>query len=100
MIVEGRVSLIQWDDMGGFTESGYRMKDGTEHKAELVVLATGSKGFEHAVETLFGQTVLERIGKIWGFEDNQELPNMWIATPQPGICFTAGAFSQCRICSK
>ena len=54
MIVEGRVSLIQWDDIEGFTESGYRMKDGTEHKAELVVLASGFKGFEHGVETLFG----------------------------------------------
>ena len=100
LIVEGRVSLIQWDDMEGFTESGYRMKDGTEHKAELVVLATGFKGFEHAVETLFGKTVLERIGQIWGFDDNQELANMWMATPQPGIWFTAGSFSQCRVFSK
>ena len=86
--------------MEGFTESGYRMKDGTEHKAELVVLATGFKGFEHAVETLFGKTVLERIGQIWGFDDNQELANMWMATPQPGIWFTAGSFSQCRVLSK
>ena len=100
LIIEGRVGLIQWDDMETFTPTGYRMKDGTERGAELVVLATGYKGFEHAVETLFGETVLERLGQIWGFDAGQELANMWMATPQPGLWFTAGAFSQCRIFSK
>jgi cation diffusion facilitator CzcD-associated flavoprotein CzcO len=100
LIVEGRVGLIQWDDMETFTEAGYKMKDGEEHQADLVILATGYKGFEHAVETMFGETVLERLGQIWGFDAGQELANMWMATPQPGLWFTAGAFSQCRFFSK
>ncbi|MBT6095373.1 MAG: NAD(P)/FAD-dependent oxidoreductase [Rhodospirillaceae bacterium] len=100
LIVEGRVGLTQWDDMEGFTADGYAMKDGTQRNADLIVLATGFKGFEHAVETMFGTTVLDRVGQIWGFDDNQELANMWMATPQPGLWFTAGAFSQCRMFSK
>ena len=57
-------------------------------------------GSELIVETLFAQTVPERIGQIWGGDYNKELANMWMATPQPGIWFTVGAFSQCRIFSK
>ncbi|PPK41186.1 hypothetical protein B0G57_13721, partial [Trinickia symbiotica] len=29
-----------------------------------------------------------------------ELRNMWTRTDQPGLWFTGGAFSQCRIYSK
>ena len=100
LIVEGRVGLQQWDDIETFTASGYRRKDGSECPADLVVLATGYHGFEPAVQQFFGRAVRERVGQIWNFNADQELANMWMATPQPGLWFTAGAFSQCRIFSK
>ncbi len=49
----------------------------------------------------FGEAVAKRVGPIWGFDDKtQELRNMWARTPQPGLWFTGGAFSQCRIYSR
>jgi putative flavoprotein involved in K+ transport len=69
--------------------------------ADLVVLATGYKGQGHMVGALFGDDVAERVGRIWGFEETtQELRNMWVRTKQPGLWFTGGAFSQCRIYSR
>ena len=45
--------------------------------------------------------VAERVGPIWGFDaDKQELRNMWSRTRQPGLWFTGGSFSQCRIYSR
>ena len=41
-----------------------------------------------------------RVGPIWGFGDGQELRNMFMRTPQPGLWFIAGSFAQCRIYSK
>ena len=76
------------------------MKDGFEYSADLVVLATGYYGQEVLVRELFGDEVAERIGPIWGFGENNELRNMWTATPQPGIWFTSGSFAQCRAFSK
>ena len=41
------------------------------------------------------------MGPVWGFDaQTQEMRNMWARTKQPGLWFTAGAFSQCRIYSE
>ena len=43
----------------------------------------------------------ERTGKVWGVNPKtQELNNMWTVTGQPGLWYTAGSLSQCRIYSK
>ncbi|MEQ8396315.1 NAD(P)/FAD-dependent oxidoreductase [Thalassobaculum sp.] len=101
LIAAGEIGLIQYSAITEFTEGGARLKDGGLRRAELIVLATGYKGQEHLVETLFGAEVAQRVGPIWGFDPaTQELRNMWMRTRQPGLWFTASAFSQCRIYSK
>jgi putative flavoprotein involved in K+ transport len=101
LIVEREIGLVQYHDIASFTASGARMADGRMLKAELIVLATGYKGQDHLVETLFGAEVAQCVGPIWGFDARtQELRNMWTRTGQPGLWFTAGAFSQCRNYSK
>jgi hypothetical protein len=53
------------------------------------------------VRKLFGDSVADRVGPVWGIdEDKQELRNMWMRTGQPGLWFIAGSFAQCRIYSK
>ena len=64
------------------------------------MLATGYKGQEALVGKLFGAAVAERVGPIWGFDEGQELRNMYVRTPQPGLWFIAGSFAQCRIYSR
>ena len=77
------------------------MRDGTTRHADLFVLATGYKGPDHLLAQLFGADVASRVGRVWGFDDaTQELRNMWTRTPQPGLWFTGGAFSQARIYSR
>ena len=101
LIVSGEVGLLQYQDIAEFTESGVRLENGRNVKADLMVLATGYKGQSHLVETLFGQDVASRVGPVWGFgEGTQELRNMWVRTAQPCLWFTGGAFSQCRVFSK
>ena len=64
------------------------------------MLATGYKGQEQLVARLFGQETADRVGPIWGFGPEQELRNMFMRTPQPGLWFIAGSLAQCRIYSK
>ncbi len=100
-IADGKIGLVQAADIKQFVAGGVEMTDGTVRNADLVVLATGYKGQGHMVGTLFGNEVAERVGRIWGFEETtQELRNMWVRTKQPGLWFTGGAFSQCRIYSR
>ncbi|WP_375777540.1 flavin-containing monooxygenase [Bradyrhizobium sp. ma5] len=101
LIADGKIRLIQAADIAGFTADGLALNDGTLLAAELFVLATGYKGPGHLVGKLFGEDVAARVGRVWGFDDaTQELRNMWTRTPQPGLWFTGGAFSQARIYSR
>jgi len=101
LIADGKIKLIQAADIEAYVEGGIRMRDGTTRNADLLVLATGYKGPDHLLTQLFGADVAKRVGRVWGFDDaTAELRNMWTRTPQPGLWFTGGAFSQARIYSR
>jgi cation diffusion facilitator CzcD-associated flavoprotein CzcO len=100
LVVNGEIGLIQFSDIDSFVAEGARMKSGETLAAGLIVLATGYKRQEELVRQLFGADVVERIGPIWGFGEEQELRNMYTRTRQPGLWFIAGSLAQCRINSK
>ena len=100
LIVDGKVGLVQWDDIDTFVSNGVKLRNGDVITADTVVLATGFKGPDAQARQLLGDDVADRVGPIWGFGDGQELRNLWVRTGQPGLWFTAGSFAQCRIFSK
>ena len=101
LIADGKIKVIQFSDIVNFLSSGIEMKSGEKFDVDLMVTATGYKGQEYVVEELFGKPVVDKIGPIWGLDDErQELRNMWIQTKQPGLWFHAGSLAQCRIFSK
>ena len=101
LIAERKIKVIQFSDIINFNASGIEMKSGDNFDIDLMVTATGYKGQEYVVEEFFGKAVVEKLGPIWGFDnDRQELRNMWIQTNQPGLWFHAGSLAQCRIFSK
>jgi len=100
MIIEGRVGLIQFQDIDRFCADGARMKDGTVRKADLIVLATGYEGQKESARRVLGDAITDRIGDVWGFDAEGELAGMWRPTGQPGLWFLAGGLAQCRIFSK
>jgi hypothetical protein len=101
LIADKKIRLIQAADIARFEADGLRLQDGSALQAELFVLATGYKGIDNLLAKLFGDEVAERVGRVWGFDETTgELRNMWTRTPQPGLWFTAGAFSQARIYSR
>jgi putative flavoprotein involved in K+ transport len=100
MIVDGKVGLIQFDDIERFCAEGAKMKDGTIREADLIVLATGYLGQKEAVRPVLGDEITERIGPVWGWDEEGELKGMWRPTGQPGVWFLAGGLAQCRIYSK
>jgi len=100
LIVEGKIGIMQFDEIERFTATGAELKGGGEAPAELIVLATGFKNLRDTARVFLGDAVADRIGPVWGFGEDGELRNMWRRTPQPGLWFTAGSFAQCRIYSK
>ncbi|WP_207540881.1 flavin-containing monooxygenase [Sabulicella rubraurantiaca] len=100
MVVDGRVGLIQYADIERFGPDGPIMKDGSVRPADLIVLATGYEGQAEAARRILGDAVGDRIGPVWGFDEEGELNGMWRPTGQPGLWFHAGGLAQCRIFSK
>jgi thioredoxin reductase len=100
LIVEGKIGLLQYYDIDRFVAEGARLRDGRIVPADLIVLATGYLNQQDGVRRLLGDTIAERIGPVWGFDEEGELRNMWKRTAQPGLWFTAGSLAQCRIYSK
>jgi len=100
LLVEGKIDLVQFDQIDSFTSTGMKMKNGHEIDADIIILATGYLSQEHLVRKLFGDYVAALVGPIWGFGDTLELRNMYCQTGQPGLWFIAGSFAQCRIYSK
>jgi hypothetical protein len=84
LIADGKIRLIQTSDIRQFVSDGLLLSDGSKSRADLVVLATGYKGQDHIVGSLFGPEVAARVGPIWGFDANsQEQRNMWTRAGQP-----------------
>ena len=100
LIASGAIGLLQYDQIAGFEAEGLRLKDGSLLAARLIVTATGYHGAQEVVRRSLGDEVADRIGPVWGLDDEGELRNMWRPTAQPGLWFNAGSLAQCRIYSK
>ncbi len=100
LIVNGKISLIQYKNIEKFISEGVLMKDGNQIKADLLVTATGYKNQQDVVRLYLGDEIANRVGKVWGFDDFGEQRNMWRRTRQPGLWFTAGGLPHVRIYSK
>ncbi|MCE9639233.1 MAG: NAD(P)/FAD-dependent oxidoreductase [Betaproteobacteria bacterium] len=100
LIVNGEVGLLQFEDIERFAPGGALMKDGSLRPADLIVLGTGFQPQLAVVKKLLGETIAKKIGPVWGLGADGEMNNMWKRTPQKGLWFVGGSFSNCRIFSR
>ena len=100
LISEGRISVIQARNIVRFIPHGLAMQDGSQVEADLVVLATGYKNQQEGVRSLLGDEIADRVGPIWGFDENHIMRNMWQRTAQPCLWIMGGDLILCRIYSR
>jgi thioredoxin reductase len=100
LLVEGKIDLLQYDRIDAFSKTGLKLKNGKSLDADMIVLATGYKAQKAMITKLFGHSMANQVGPVWGFGDSLELRNMYCRTSQPGLWFIAGSLAQCRINSK
>lgn len=100
LIIDEEISLLQFDKVDEFIETGMRLKDGEKKQYDAVILATGYYTQKELVKRLLGNEVAENVGEVWGVGEDGEMANMWKKTSQKGLWFMAGSLAQCRIYSK
>jgi hypothetical protein len=46
------------------------------------------------------EAIARKVGPVWGIGSDGEMNNMWRRTPQEGLWFVGGSFSNCRTYSR
>ncbi len=100
LIAEGKIGVIQARDSEGFVAEGLRMKDGNTVPCDLVVLATGFRNMQEGVRQLVGDAIADRLGPIWGFDEDWQMRNMWRRTAQDNLWIMGGALIDARLNSR
>ena len=100
LIIDGEVGLLQYDQIDRFVEQGALLKDGAIKAVDLIILATGFVSQQVLIGKLFGEQMAEKVGPVWGFGPDGEMNNMWKRTPQEGLWFVGGSFTNCRTYSR
>jgi len=54
------------------------------------VLATGFKNMRESARALVGDLVADRLGLVWGLDEEGELRTMWRNSGHPGFWFMGG----------
>jgi cation diffusion facilitator CzcD-associated flavoprotein CzcO len=99
-ISDGSIGVLQTDDMNGFVADGLELKSGEVVPADLVVLATGFQNMQENLRRMFGDEVAEKVGKVWGFDEDHQMRAMWRRTGQEGLWITGGALLDSRLFSR
>lgn len=109
LIIKREVQL-KHGSVTGLSSSGCVLSDGQTLDAELVVMATGYRPLNEAVEKFLGKEISEKLGRVWGLGSNigpndpgpwqGELRNMWKPTAQEGLWVQGGNLGLSRNYSK
>jgi len=100
LIADRKIGLAHARDIATFTAAGLTLSDGTEIAADIVVLATGYEGQQEAVRRLFGNSIAEKVGDVWGFNEDGFMKNMWTRTGQDHLWMMGGALMEARLYSR
>ena len=99
-IANGTIGIVQAEDSDKFVADGLRMKDGSTVPCDVVVLATGFRNMQENIRIMFGDAVADKVGKVWGFDEDYQMRAMWRRTGQDGLWITGGSLLDSRIFSR
>jgi putative flavoprotein involved in K+ transport len=100
LIVEGKIRIKQGVEIRQLEGKTVYFTDGTSMDVEFLVVAMGYANMSESVRALMGGDVADRVGPIWGLDQEGEVRAMWRRTGQPGFWLMGGSLQQCRPYSK
>lgn len=100
LIADRKIKLKTGQEITRLTEDSLEFEDGASIKADVIVLATGFRSIRETVKKVISQEVADKLGPIWGKDNQGEIPGVWRICGQPGLWLMCGNFFQARCFSK
>ncbi|KAE8149003.1 hypothetical protein BDV25DRAFT_157080 [Aspergillus avenaceus] len=100
LIVDGKIKVKQGQEITEITPHGLRFADGSELEADEIIFATGYQNMRTQARIIFGDEVADRIGSVWGFDEEGEMRTIWRRSGHPGFWFMGGNLALCRYYSR
>ncbi|KAJ0159434.1 putative indole-3-pyruvate monooxygenase YUCCA10, partial [Colletotrichum tanaceti] len=100
LIIDGAIRIKGGQEVAEVLPRGLRFADGSELEADEVVFATGYQNMRTEARGIFGDALADRVGDVWGWDDEGEFRAMWRASGHPGFWFMGGNLALCRYFSK
>ena len=100
LIASGDIKLVHAEETETFTPSGVCGCRRRARDFNLVVLATGYQNQQEGIRRSLGDEIADRVGRVWGFDENYIMRNMWQRTAQHNLWLTGGSLLDCRLYSR
>ena len=100
LIIAGKIKIKNGVEVDHLTATHAVFTDGTSLEVDTVAVATGFTNMQTTVAKVLGAEVAERVGPVWGLDDEGEVRAMWRPLAQPHLWIMGGSFVQCRLMSK
>jgi hypothetical protein len=100
LIASGEIKVKQGQEIEAVLPHGLRFADGSELEADEIVFATGYQNMRTQTRTIFGDEVADKVGGVWGFNEEGEMRTIWQRSGHPGFWFHGGNLAMCRYYSR
>lgn len=100
LIASGDIKVKQGQEISCVLPHGLRFADGSELEADEIVFATGYANMRTQTRAIFGDDVADRVGDVWGFNDEGEMRTIWQRSGHEGFWFHGGNLAMCRYYSR
>lgn len=99
LIAEGKIKVKHGHAIEEVLPRGLKLTNGEELEADEVVLATGYQDMRSQTRITFGDEVADRVGSVWGYDEEGEMRTIWRRSGHPGFWFHGGNLALCRFYS-
>ncbi|AEO68364.1 uncharacterized protein THITE_2117853 [Thermothielavioides terrestris NRRL 8126] len=100
LIIDGKVKVKHGLEVAQVLPNGLKLEDGSELEADEIVFATGYMNMKETARGILPDAVLDKVGDVWGWNDEGEMRTIWTESGHPGLWFHGGNMAFCRYYSR
>ena len=100
LIADGKIAVKQGQEVTAILPHGISFADGTTLEADEIIFATGYANMRTQARAIFGDELADRVGDIWGWDEEGEMRAIWRDSGHPGFWFHGGNLAMCRYYSR